>query len=183
RRRPRARPRHAVPAARARRCGRRARPAGRAAAQPALAGLTAPASSAGLVPACAGRRARGPPARRPAAQVRSTPGSAGDRGAAAPARGARGGPRRDAMRTLALLALGVAVPAALAAQPPSLDQAEQLIARGEYAAARVLLERWWREEPAANATIVPTARPRALLLRARLATDPAAAEQHYLALT
>jgi tetratricopeptide (TPR) repeat protein len=87
------------------------------------------------------------------------------------------------MRTLALLALGVAVPAALAAQPPSLDQAEQLIARGEYAAARVLLERWWREEPAANATIVPTARPRALLLRARLATDPAAAEQDYLALT
>ncbi|HEX7089373.1 MAG TPA: SPOR domain-containing protein [Longimicrobiales bacterium] len=87
------------------------------------------------------------------------------------------------MRTLALLALGVIAPAALAAQPPSLDEAEQLIARGEYAAARALLERWWREEPAANATVAPTARPRALLLRARLATDPAAAEQDYLALT
>ncbi|HEY8468106.1 MAG TPA: SPOR domain-containing protein [Longimicrobiales bacterium] len=86
-------------------------------------------------------------------------------------------------RTLALLTLGALAPAALAAQPPSLDQAEQLIARGEYAAARELLERWWREEPAANATVTPTARPRALLLRARLATDPAAAEQDYLALT
>jgi tetratricopeptide (TPR) repeat protein len=85
-------------------------------------------------------------------------------------------------RTLALLTLGALAPAALAAQPPSLDQAEQLIARGEYAAARELIERWWREEPATNATIDPTARPRALLLRARLATDPAAAEQDYLAL-
>jgi cell division septation protein DedD len=87
-------------------------------------------------------------------------------------------------RTLALLlSLGALAPATLAGQPPSLDEVERLIARGDYAAARQLLNRWWQEESAADPTADRAARPRAILLRARLATDPAAAEQDYLALT
>ena len=87
------------------------------------------------------------------------------------------------MRLAALLLAGVVAAAApAAAQPPSLDRAEALIAQGDYAAAREIVDRWWREEPAANPDLVRAGRPRALLLRARLATDPAAAEQDYLAL-
>mgnify|MGYP001099389940 CR=1 FL=1 len=79
-----------------------------------------------------------------------------------------------------LLACVLAAPAA--AQPPSLDRAEELIAQGDYAAAREVVDRWWREEPAASPEALRAGRPRALLLRARLATDAVEAERDYLAL-
>lgn len=81
-----------------------------------------------------------------------------------------------------LLAGGLVAAAPAAAQPPSLDRADELIAQGDYAGAREIVDRWWREEPAASPEVIRTGRPRALLLRARLATDAAAAERDYLAL-
>ncbi|MFO7260745.1 MAG: SPOR domain-containing protein [bacterium] len=90
--------------------------------------------------------------------------------------------RRTSPRIATLLLAGGLVAAPAAAQLPSLDRAEELIARGEYAAAREIVERWWREEPAASPDILRTGRPRALLLRARLATHAAEAERDYLAL-
>jgi len=87
------------------------------------------------------------------------------------------------MRIVALLLVaGFLAAAPAAAQPPSLDRAEELIAKGDYAAAREIVDRWWREEPAANPEVTRTGRPRALLLRARLTPDAAAAERDYLAL-
>src|SRR5690606_7647138 len=120
----------------------------------------------------------------PAAQVHPALGPAGHGGAAAPARGAGRRAGRAMTRTAAfLLAFALAAPGlARAAQPPSLDRAEERIAHGDYDAARQIVERWWREEPAASPAAVRAERPRALLLRARLATDLAAAEQDYLAL-
>lgn len=64
------------------------------------------------------------------------------------------------------------------AQDGGLDRAEQLLITGNYAEARAALDQWWSD-------VAPTAsaeRPRALLLRARLAPDAAAAEQDYLAI-
>src|SRR5690606_16565017 len=89
--------------------------------------------------------------------------------------------RRTSPRIATLLLAGGLVAAPAAAQLPSLDRAEELIARGEYAAAREIVERWWREEPAASPDILRAGRPRALLLRARLAAHAAEAERDYVA--
>src|SRR5690606_8255112 len=149
---------------------------------PALAGLAGRAAGARLDAARPGRRPRGPAARGPAAQVHGALGPAGPGRAAPPPRGA-GRRAGRAMRIAALLlAGGLALAAPAAAQPPSLDRAEQLVAQGDYTAAREIVDRWWREEPAATPDVIRAGRPRALLLRARLATDAAAAEQDYLAL-
>ncbi|HLU24742.1 MAG TPA: SPOR domain-containing protein [Longimicrobiales bacterium] len=78
---------------------------------------------------------------------------------------------------LALLALLFAAELAYG-QGGALDQVEQLMAAGNYAEARTALDRWWSDV----APTTPAERPRALLLRARLARDAAAAERDYLAL-
>src|SRR5690606_20311714 len=149
---------------------------------PALAGLAGRAAGARLDAARPGRRPRGPAARGPAAQVHGALGPAGPGRAAPPPRGA-GRRAGRAMRIAALLlAGGLALAAPAAAPPPSLDPPEQLVAQGDYTAAREIVDRWWREEPSATPDVIRAGRPRALLLRARLATDAAAAEQDYLAL-
>ncbi len=85
------------------------------------------------------------------------------------------------MRCLIPALLALAVLAGRAhGQAAELDRVDALIAAGDYAGARTAIERWWRDgddvrrAPAA-------ARVRALMLRARLAPDPAAAERDYLA--
>lgn len=78
-----------------------------------------------------------------------------------------------------LLLLALADPAP-AQQRTEVDRVETLVAAGEYADARALLERWWQRVSGgehAEAAI----RARALLLRARLAVEPRSAEQDYLA--
>ncbi len=83
--------------------------------------------------------------------------------------------RRAAL--LAASALLLAAPAA--AQVPSLDAVDSLIAAGQYDDARATIERWWS---ARDSFDVPGSdRARALVLRARLQPDPATAEDDYLA--
>jgi cell division septation protein DedD len=88
--------------------------------------------------------------------------------------------------TLALaLALGMAAAPAIAtasaaAQSPGLDRADSLIAAAAYDQARAVVQEWWAGR---DATSAPGAeRARALMLRARLAPDPASAESDYLAI-
>jgi tetratricopeptide (TPR) repeat protein len=76
------------------------------------------------------------------------------------------------------LTAGLAVDAA--AQESRLDRVEELVAGGAYADARATLTTWWESREAAGAG--GAERARALMLRARLAPDPAAAEADYLAI-
>lgn len=73
-------------------------------------------------------------------------------------------------------ALGCAAP--LAAQQPSLRQVEALMHAGRHAEARQLLEQWIARPPGAESG----SHAQALMLRARLAVDPRAAERLYLTL-
>jgi cell division septation protein DedD len=82
----------------------------------------------------------------------------------------------------ASLAAALAAPAAgpAAGQAASLDRAEELVAGAAYDQARALLAQWWDSREATNAP--GSERARALMLRARLAPDPVAAEADYLAI-
>jgi tetratricopeptide (TPR) repeat protein len=63
----------------------------------------------------------------------------------------------------------------------TLDAVDSLVARGSPAEARVRLEEWWKST-AGGARSNPNLQARALFLRARLNTDPLAAQDDYLAL-
>jgi tetratricopeptide (TPR) repeat protein len=82
---------------------------------------------------------------------------------------------------LGVVALTVVLAPTAHAQENEVDRAEALVAAGDYAGARAALERWW-QSPDGGDGAAPALRARALLLRARLATDPAVAEKDYLAL-
>jgi cell division septation protein DedD len=78
------------------------------------------------------------------------------------------------------LATLLALPAGGVGQAPSLDRVETLIAEAAYDNARTTLAAWWDARESAS---VPGAeRARALMLRARLADDHAAAERDYLSI-
>jgi tetratricopeptide (TPR) repeat protein len=68
----------------------------------------------------------------------------------------------------------------VAAQENRLDRVDALVAAGAYADARTTLSGWWDSREAAGAG--GAERARALMLRARLAPDPASAEADYLAI-
>jgi cell division septation protein DedD len=98
---------------------------------------------------------------------------------------AGGSARRSGSRTpwpvVLLLALATAALAtSSAAQTASLDRVDSLIAAGDYQAARAGLERWWATQE--SAALTGADRARALMLRAQLASDPAAAEADYLSI-
>lgn len=79
--------------------------------------------------------------------------------------------------TLAFPAVAVSIAAAQAA---TLDRVDSLIADARYDEARAALQTWWSARDNANA---PGAeRARALMSRARLTADPAAAEEDFLAI-
>lgn len=81
--------------------------------------------------------------------------------------------------TMATAAVAVGARPA-AAQLPSLAGVDSLVTAGDYDAARAALDRWWS---ARDRFDVPGSdMAHALLLRARLQPDPAAAESDYLAL-
>lgn len=67
-----------------------------------------------------------------------------------------------------------------AAQVPSLSRVDSLVTAGEYDAARTALDRWWSAHDGFD--VPGSDMARALMLRAKLQTDPAAAESDYLAL-
>jgi cell division septation protein DedD len=77
-----------------------------------------------------------------------------------------------------VLALGTAV--SVVAQSPTLDRVDSLIAAAAYHEARTAIDGWWAGREAANAQ--GAERARALMLRAILADDPAAAESDYLSI-
>ncbi len=82
------------------------------------------------------------------------------------------------LAALALLTAAAAPPAALA-QVPTLSRVDSLVVAGQYADARTTLGRWWS---ARDQFDVPGSdMARALMLRARLASDPDDAEPDYLA--
>jgi cell division septation protein DedD len=79
----------------------------------------------------------------------------------------------------ALLALPAPAHAQQAQAP--LDRIEAMVARGSYAEARSTLEQWWKSASGGDKAPAPL-KARGLSLRARLSTDPRAAEQDYLAI-
>jgi cell division septation protein DedD len=85
-----------------------------------------------------------------------------------------------AVALAAILILAVLGPTAAAPQAARLDQVDALIAEAAYDDARSALLAWWSANESAN---VPGAeRARALMLRARIAPDHAAAEPDYLSI-
>ncbi|MBW3553242.1 MAG: SPOR domain-containing protein [Gemmatimonadetes bacterium] len=70
------------------------------------------------------------------------------------------------------------LPGPAAAQAPGLDRVDSLLAAGQYDVARSTLEQWWSAREAFD--VPGSDRVRAMMLRARLQTDPAAAETDYL---
>lgn len=82
-------------------------------------------------------------------------------------------------RLAVALLLTALAPAAIRAQTPEIVRAEAQAAAGETDAARAAVERWWREK-GGSLTAADDARPRALLLRGRLATDPDSARNDFL---
>lgn len=83
------------------------------------------------------------------------------------------------MRISLLVALLIGSASAGLAQGTEIDRAESLVAEGNYDEARSLLTKWW-ESSSGGEKAPPEVRARALFLRARLASDPAAAQQDYL---
>ncbi len=82
--------------------------------------------------------------------------------------------------TFCLLVVALAAaPPALARQAEELEQVESLIEAGDYAQARARLERWAQANDEGHGAS-PGERARALLLRARLASDAGTAEKDYL---
>lgn len=81
--------------------------------------------------------------------------------------------------TVLIVAL-LASPLGTAAQVPTLDRVDSLVIAGEYDSARSILDQWWS---ARDEFDVPGSdKARALMLRARLAGSPEAAEPDYLAI-
>ena len=76
------------------------------------------------------------------------------------------------------VALLLLVPTGGAAQVPTLDRVDSLVAAGRYDEARAGLDRWWSARQAFD--VPGSDRARAMVLRGRLQTDPAAAENDYL---
>lgn len=66
------------------------------------------------------------------------------------------------------------------AQTPTLPRVDSLVTAGDYDAARTALDQWWSARGSSDAP--GSDKARALLLRAKLQTDPDAAESDYLAL-
>lgn len=84
-----------------------------------------------------------------------------------------------AITAIAAVAIIAAPAAAQDAQVPSLEAVDSLIAAGAYDDARANLGRWWSAREAFD--VPGSDRARALVLRARLQPEPAAAEADYLA--
>ena len=76
-------------------------------------------------------------------------------------------------------ALAAAPAAHAAAQVPTLDRVDSLMTAGNYADARADLDLWWSARTRFD--VPGSDRARALMLRAQLSTDAAAAESDYLA--
>ncbi|HEY0672973.1 MAG TPA: SPOR domain-containing protein [Longimicrobiales bacterium] len=85
--------------------------------------------------------------------------------------------RRDSL--VLLLALGLMLPATAWAQRGFLDQAEEKIASSAFGDARLLLQRWLRENPNA-ARLDQEQQARYHALRARILTNADSAEDNYL---
>lgn len=79
---------------------------------------------------------------------------------------------------LCLLATLALLPGTAAAQAVSLDRVDSLLAAGDYDTARSTLEQWWSARESFD--VPGSDRVRGMMLRARLQTDPAAAEADYL---
>lgn len=75
-------------------------------------------------------------------------------------------------------ALLTLLPGTAAAQGPGLERVDSLLAAGQYDVARSTLEQWWSAREAFD--VPGSDRVRAMMLRARLQADPAAAEKDYL---
>lgn len=90
------------------------------------------------------------------------------------------GPGAMGLAAVAVALAAVVVAAApAAAQVPTLNRVDSLVNAGAYGTARADLDRWWS---ARDEFVVPGSdMARGLMLRARLAPDPDAAESDYLA--
>jgi hypothetical protein len=93
------------------------------------------------------------------------------------------GTGRTAFLTVVALAgvatFGAARPDALAAQTPTLERVDSLIAAADYETARATIEAW---AAARSDRMSGAQRARGLMLRGQLAGTPAQAEPHYLAI-
>jgi cell division septation protein DedD len=78
-----------------------------------------------------------------------------------------------------LAAFGTARPDALAAQTPTLERVDSLIAAADYETARATIEAW---AAARSDRMTGAQQARGLMLRGQLAASPAEAEPHYLAI-
>jgi cell division septation protein DedD len=78
-----------------------------------------------------------------------------------------------------LAAFGTARPDALAAQRPTLERVDSLIAAADYETARATIEAWAARR---SDRMTGAQQARGLMLRAQLAGSPAEAEPHYLAI-
>jgi TolA-binding protein len=79
---------------------------------------------------------------------------------------------------LMTLAVALTAPGLARGQAAELARVEALVTAGDYTAARAGLERWWSTHDSGR--LPGPQRARALMLRAQLASDPAAAEADYL---
>jgi cell division septation protein DedD len=87
---------------------------------------------------------------------------------------------RSSVWAIPLLVGGIGVgPAPSSAQVPTLDRVDSLVAAGRYDDARGTLDQWWSAREQFD--VPGSDQARALMLRARLAPDPDAAEPDYLA--
>lgn len=80
---------------------------------------------------------------------------------------------------MVIAAIGVSARPA-AGQVPTLPRIDSLVITGDYDAARAALDRWWSARESFD--VPGSDMARALMLRAKLQTDPAQAESDYLAL-
>lgn len=82
----------------------------------------------------------------------------------------------------ALLAAALVWPAGISAQADPLQAVEEMITTGRYTQARSALDRWQTDNPPGTGGASAEQRARALLLRARLASDGVEAQENYLSL-
>jgi hypothetical protein len=78
-----------------------------------------------------------------------------------------------------LVASGTVPSAALSAQTPTLERVDSLVAAADYEAARTTIEAW---AAGRSGRLTGAQQARGLMLRGQLASSPAEAEPHYLAL-
>ena len=86
--------------------------------------------------------------------------------------------RTPLLRGLCIGALLALVHGSAPAQAPTLDRVDSLLVAGQYDVARSTLEQWWSARETFD--VPGSDRVRAMMLRARLQPDPAAAETDYL---